>query len=81
MQLHGTINHIGINIWEARQAHPFAIYEPGLHHIALNAGSKSQVDAAFEIASRQGAQILERPAEYPFALNGYYAFYCLGPTS
>ena len=29
--------------------HAFKVYEPGLHHIAINAGSKQHVDGALKI--------------------------------
>ena len=70
---------MAFNIWEAKQEHPFEVYEPGLHHVAFNAGSKELVDELFEIVVQAGGVILERPAEFGFALGGYYAFYFLGP--
>ena len=70
---------MAFNIWEAKQAHAFEVYEPGLHHVAFNAGSKELVDELFEIVVRSGCEILERQAEFGFAAGGYYAFYFLGP--
>jgi glyoxylase I family protein len=72
-------NGIAINVWEAKAHHPFELYEPGLHHLALNAGSKSQVDEAFKLVQGLGGHILDEPAEFPFAVGGYYAFYFRGP--
>ena len=72
-------NGIAINVWEAKQPHAFELYEPGLHHIAINAGSKAQVDAALQIVQRAGLRVLDGPGEFPFATGGYYAFYFLGP--
>lgn len=72
-------NGIAINIWEAKRQHPFDVYEPGLHHIAINAGSQEQVDEAYRLVCELGAEILEVPAEFGFAKGGYYAFYFLGP--
>ena len=72
-------NGIAINIWEAKAAHPFEVYEPGLHHLALNAGSKAQVHGALELVRAAGLQVLDGPDEFPFATGGYYAFYFLGP--
>lgn len=72
-------NGIAINIWEAKQQHPFHVYEPGLHHLALNAGSKQQVDEIYELVKGLGAEILDGPEEFPFAHGGYYAVYFLGP--
>ena len=72
-------NGIAINVWEAKQPHAFELYEPGLHHIAINAGSKAQVDAALQIVQRAGLRVLDGPGAFPFATGGYYAFYFLGP--
>ncbi len=72
-------NGIGINIWEAKEPHPFQVYEPGLHHIAINAGSKQQVDEAVALVESANLRILDGPGEFPFAVGGYYAFYFLGP--
>jgi len=69
----------GINIWEAKRRHAFDVYEPGLHHIAINAGSKADVDEAHRLAVQLGAKILDGPAEFPFATGGYFALYFLGP--
>ncbi|MBL4827844.1 MAG: VOC family protein [Spongiibacteraceae bacterium] len=72
-------NAIAINIWEAKQQHQFKVYEPGLHHLALNAGSKEQVDEIHHLVKSLGAEILDGPDEFPFAHDGYYALYFLGP--
>src|SRR5262245_29526270 len=74
-------NGIAINIWEAKEEHAFKLYEPGLHHIAMNAGSKNQVDQALEIVRRANLTVLDGPGEFPFASGGYYAFYFLGPDN
>lgn len=74
-------NGIAINVWEAKQAHPFEVYEPGLHHLAFNAGSKAQVDEIYSLVKEAGATILDGPGEFPFARNGYYALYFLGPDN
>ncbi|MCB1672573.1 MAG: VOC family protein [Gammaproteobacteria bacterium] len=72
-------NGIAFNIWEARLEHPFEVYEPGLHHIAFNAGSAAQVDRISDLVSALGGEILDGPGEFPFAHGGYYAVYFLGP--
>ena len=74
-------NGIAINIWEAKQQHLFQVYEPGLHHLAINAGSKKQVDDIHQLVKELGAKILDGPGEFPFAHNGYYAVYFLGPDN
>lgn len=70
---------MAFNVWEAKSAHPFEVYEPGLHHIAFNAGSREKVDDALELVKAAGFTILDGPGEFPFAVGGYYAFYFLGP--
>lgn len=73
-------NGLAFNIWEAKVSHPFEVYEPGLHHVAFNAGSKELVDEIYQIVrSHDACEILEEPAEFGFAVGGYYAFYFLGP--
>ena len=67
------------NVWAAKTAHPFDVYEPGLHHIAFNAGSRDRVDAALEIVLAARYSVIDWPGEFPFAAGGYYAFYFLGP--
>ncbi|GAB1266628.1 VOC family protein [Aurantivibrio infirmus] len=74
-------NGIAINLWEAKLQHPFHVYEPGLHHLALNAGSKQQVDKIHALVKNLGAEILDGPGEFPFAHGGYYAVYFLGPDN
>jgi catechol 2,3-dioxygenase-like lactoylglutathione lyase family enzyme len=72
------------NIWEAKgelSRHPFEVYEPGLHHIALNADSHQRVDQMAELVHELGGTILDGPVEFPFAVDGYYAVYFLGPDS
>jgi len=74
-EAHGT----AINIWQATKTHTFDSYEPGLHHLALNVSSKAEVDAIHQLVADSGAEILDGPAEFPFAHHGYYAVYFLGP--
>lgn len=72
-------NGIAINVWEAKHQHPFEVYEPGLHHLAINAGSRREVDEVAELVAAHGLEILDGPGEFPFATGGYYAVYFLGP--
>ena len=76
-ETHGT----AINIWQATKAHDFDVYEPGLHHLAFNVSSKAAVDELYVLAQELGAEILDGPAEFPFAHQGYYAVYLLGPDN
>ncbi len=74
-EAHGT----AVNVWQATKAHDFDVYEPGLHHLAFNVSSKSAVNELHELAQELDAEILDGPAEFPFAHQGYYAVYLLGP--
>ncbi len=77
-----TGNGAVFNIWEAKPefaAHPFQVYEVGLHHIAFNTDTREQVDEACELVKKLGAQILDGPGEFPYDPEGWYAVYFLGP--
>ena len=51
---------------------------PGLNHFAFNAEGRADVDRMHELLMSIGAQILDAPAEYPYAA-GYYAVYFTDP--
>ena len=73
-----------INIWEAKgelAAHPFEVYEPGLHHVAFNADSRESVDQMAGLVRSLGGAVLAGPGEFPYAVGGYYAVYFLGPDN
>jgi glyoxylase I family protein len=77
-------NGLAFNVWEAKPelaGHTFEVYEPGLHHVAFNAASHEQVDQICDLVRSLGAEILDGPAEFPFAEDhlGYYAVYFRGP--
>ncbi len=48
-------------------------YSPGLHHFALQAESRADVDALYKLLLDIKATILDAPADYPEYGNGYYA--------
>lgn len=50
-------------------------YSTGLHHLALRAGSRDDVDALYARLLAFGAEILDPPAEYPDYGAGYYAVF------
>lgn len=75
-------NGTAFNIWQAEPGladHPFEVYEAGLHHIAFNVEAHDQVDALHGLVRNLGAEILDGPAEFPFAPGGYHAVYFRGP--
>jgi catechol 2,3-dioxygenase-like lactoylglutathione lyase family enzyme len=74
-------NGTGVNIWQSKYDHDFEVYEPGLHHIAFNVDSCHKVDDIHDMVKSMGAEILDGPAEFPFAHHGYYAVYFLGPDN
>ena len=60
-------------------AQEFALYAPGLHHVAFAVDTEADVDRAHEAAIAAGARILHAPwlwAEYG---SGYYATFFLDP--
>lgn len=50
-------------------------YSPGLHHLALRAKSREDVDDLHRKLVAMGATILDEPAEYPEYGEGYYAVF------
>jgi glyoxylase I family protein len=51
---------------------------PGFNHIAFYAEDRSDIEAMDKLLNEMGAQILDPPAEYPYAL-GYFAVYFADP--
>ncbi|KAF9341898.1 hypothetical protein BGZ91_011453 [Linnemannia elongata] len=62
---------------------------PGLHHLAMNVGTKEEIDAAYqkilkfheENKSLTGCSILDAPALYPQYGEGYYAVFFTDPDN
>jgi glyoxylase I family protein len=50
-------------------------YSPGLHHLALRASSREDVDALHAKLKAFGATILDPPRSYPDYGDGYYAVF------
>ena len=55
-------------------------HAPGLHHLALNADSRGDVDRLHGFLLDLGATILDAPAEYPQYGPGYYAVFFADPA-
>jgi catechol 2,3-dioxygenase-like lactoylglutathione lyase family enzyme len=75
-------NGTAVNIWQAEPGladHPFAVYEPGLHHVAFNVEKHEQVDGVHDLVRALGGEVLDGPGEFPFGPGGYYAVYFRGP--
>lgn len=65
-----------ITILKAKDgAKPHDRYAPGMHHLALRAKSRPDVDALHEKLVAFGATILDAPADYPDYGAGYYAVF------
>ena len=60
---------------EAEQ--PFALYAPGLHHLAFAAEASADVDRAHELALAEGAEVLHAPRAFPQYHPAYYATFFL----
>ena len=50
-------------------------HAPGLHHLALNADSRYDVDRLHDLLRDIGATILDPPSPYPEYGAGYYALF------
>ena len=51
---------------------------PGFNHMAFYAEDRADIDAMHKLLKEIGAQILDPPAEYPYA-PGYFAVYFSDP--
>jgi glyoxylase I family protein len=52
---------------------------PGIHHLALRASSREDVDELYKMLLEMKAEILYAPREYPQYEAGYYAVFFLDP--
>jgi catechol 2,3-dioxygenase-like lactoylglutathione lyase family enzyme len=68
-------------IWEAFPEHrqnKHDRYNVGMHHFAFLASSRADIDDLHEKLKADGIEVLDAPAEYPYA-PGYYAVYFADP--
>jgi Glyoxalase/Bleomycin resistance protein/Dioxygenase superfamily len=75
--------HSVIGIQPAQSDQPLnpADRAPGLHHIALWARSKREVEQFYrEFLLKEGVVVTEAPAAYPQYAPGYYAVFFLDPS-
>jgi catechol 2,3-dioxygenase-like lactoylglutathione lyase family enzyme len=54
-------------------------YAPGIHHLALRACRREDVDELYRMLLEMKAEILNAPCEYPQYEAGYYAVFFLDP--
>ena len=57
----------------------FALYAPGLHHIAFAVATPDDVRVAHEGAVREGAEIVHPPTAFPRYHPDYFATFFLDP--
>ena len=69
-----------IGIYAAKNpGHAHDRHAPGLHHLALSANSRDDVDRLYRMLLEIRAEILDAPREYPKYEPGYYAVFFLDP--
>ncbi len=74
--------HIGIGFRAAAPEEKevtFNRYRVGLHHLALRAKSREDVDQFYQLLVREEITILDPPAEYPQYGPHYYAVFFADP--
>ncbi len=54
-------------------------FAPGIHHLALRADSREQVDRLYRILLEMQVEILDPPKDYPKYEADYYAVFFLDP--
>jgi glyoxylase I family protein len=68
-----------LGLRQALESQEFELYAPGLHHVALTAESRADVDAAHAAALEAGAEVLHGPREWLQYHPEYYATFFLDP--
>lgn len=69
---------IGLRARQSEGAPPHDRYAVGIHHVAINGGSRRAVDRAAEWARERRVEIESGPEEYAY-LPGYYAVFLYDP--
>jgi glyoxylase I family protein len=64
---------------DTNQRAQFDRYRVGLHHLALRARSRADIDAFHNFLMREKIAVLDAPAEYPQYGQGYYAVFFADP--
>jgi catechol 2,3-dioxygenase-like lactoylglutathione lyase family enzyme len=68
-----------LGLRQALEEQEFALYAPGLHHIAFAVESRADVDASHAAAVGVGADVLHEPRVFPQYHPEYYATFFLDP--
>jgi glyoxylase I family protein len=76
--LSGPGSSIGLREAQSEAEGPYDRYRVGLHHLALEAGSRTIVRERSEWLRQQGAEIESGPEEYWYQ-PGYYAVFFFDP--
>ena len=69
---------IGLREAQTPDDEPYDRYRVGLHHLAIDAPSRSAVDERGDWLAAQGAEIESGPEEYAYS-PGYYAVFFYDP--
>jgi glyoxylase I family protein len=69
---------IGLRAQQSETPPPHDRYAVGIHHLALDAGSRRAVDRAARWARERGVEIESGPEEYAYS-PGYYAVFLSDP--
>ena len=76
--LSGAGCSLGLREAQSQSDEPHDRYRVGLHHLALEAGSRAAVDERADWLRAQGAEIESGPEEYAYT-PGYYAVFFYDP--
>ena len=76
--LSGAGGSLGLREAQSGGGEPYDRYRVGLHHLALEAGSRALVDERAEWLRARGAEIESGPEEYSY-VPGYYAVFFYDP--
>jgi glyoxylase I family protein len=76
--LWGPGSSIGVREAQTESDGPYDRYRVGLHHLALEAGSRAGVDERADWLRAQGVEIESGPEEYSYS-PGYYAVFFYDP--
>jgi glyoxylase I family protein len=74
---HNGITSLGL--LQATESGAFNRFRVGLHHLALRAARREDVDLFHTFLQDQGIEILDPPAEYPQYGERYYAVFFADP--
>ncbi|HLY87064.1 MAG TPA: VOC family protein [Gaiellaceae bacterium] len=68
-----------LGLRQALEEQEFALYAPGLHHVAFAVDSREDVDGACVRAAAAGGEVMHSPRLWPEYHPEYYAAFFLDP--